>query len=151
MKEDLQNLVVQFQILEANLKALQERAVILTERIEEIEKTKIAIEDLKQTKPTKALIPLGSGNFISGTIENTENIIVGVGSGVAIKKKKEDALAILESRLKEIEEDLRNITNQSTNIALELEKIQGKIEKLQKWLNVWIFKEKAKRRNRKNF
>lgn len=132
MKGDLQNLVVQFQILEANLKALQERAVILNERIEEIEKTKIAIEDLKQTKPTKALIPLGSGNFISGTIENTEDIIVGVGSGVAIKKKKEDVLAILESRLKEIEEDLRNITNQSTNIALELEKIQEKIEKLQK-------------------
>ena len=132
MKEDLQKLVIQFQILEANLKALQERAVILNERIEEIEKTKIAIEDLKQAKPTKALIPLGSGNFISGTIENTEDIVVGVGSGVAIKKKKEDALAILESRLKEIEEDLRNITNQSTNIALELEKIQEKIEKLQK-------------------
>lgn len=132
MKEDLQNLVVQFQILEANLKALQERAVILNERIEEIEKTKIAIEDLKQAKPTKALIPLGSGNFISGTIENTEDIVVGVGSGVAIKKKKEDALAILESRLKEIEEDLINVTSQSTSIAFELEKIQEKIEKLQK-------------------
>jgi len=132
MKEDLQKLVIQFQILEANLKALQERAVILNERIEEIEKTKIAIEDLKQAKPTKALIPLGSGNFISGTIENTEDIVVGVGSGVAIKKKKEDALAILESRLKEIEEDLINVTSQSTSIAFELEKIQEKIEKLQK-------------------
>jgi len=151
MKDDLQKLLIQFQVLEANFKELQERAGILNEKIEEIEKTRTAIEDLKQSKPSKALIPLGSGNFISGTIESTEDIIIGIGSGVAIKKKREEAVSILDSKLKELEANLNVLTDQSTKIAFELEKIQEEIEKFQKWLNVWLLKEKIKGRNRKSF
>jgi prefoldin alpha subunit len=132
MKDDLQKLLIQFQVLEANFKELQERAGILNEKIEEIEKTRTAIEDLKQSKPSKALIPLGSGNFISGTIESTEDIIIGIGSGVAIKKKREEAVSILDSKLKELEANLNVLTDQSTKIAFELEKIQEEIEKFQK-------------------
>ena len=151
MKNDIQKLAIQFQVLEANLKELQEKAGILNERIEEIEKTRTAIEDLEQAKPSKALIPLGSGNFISGTIENTDDVIIGIGSGIAIKKKREEAVSILDSKLKELEANLNILTDQSTKIAFELEKIQEEIEKLQKWLNVWFLKEKTKGRNRKNF
>ncbi|MEM5778419.1 MAG: prefoldin subunit alpha [Candidatus Aenigmatarchaeota archaeon] len=132
MTDELQKLVIQFQILEANLKLLQERSEIINEKIEEMQKTKLALEELKQIKLKKALIPLGSGNFILGIIENTENVIVGIGSSVAIKKKREDALKILESNLKELEESSNEITEQIAKIALELEKIQNEIEKLQK-------------------
>ena len=128
----MQKKVIQFQILEANLKALQERSDVLAERIEEIQNTKAAIEELKQVKPTKALIPLGSGNFISGKIEDTEDVIVGVGSGVAIKKKREDAVAILDDNLKELEKSLDDMKNQIMSIALQLERIQEEVEKLQK-------------------
>jgi len=132
MKDEMQKKVIQFQILEANLKALQERSDVLAERIEEIQNTKAAIEELKQVKPTKALIPLGSGNFISGKIEDTEDVIVGVGSGVAIKKKREDAVAILDDNLKELEKSLDDMKNQIMSIALQLERIQEEVEKLQK-------------------
>lgn len=132
MTNELQKLLIQFQILEANLKLLQERAEIISEKIEEMQKTKLALEELKQVKLKKALIPLGSGNFVLGTIENTENVIVGIGSGVAVKKKREDALKILENNLKELEESSNKITEQITKVALELEKVQNEIEKLQK-------------------
>jgi prefoldin alpha subunit len=131
MKEDLQKKIIQFQVLEANLKALQEREEIISDRIAEIENTKAAIEELKKAKPSKALIPIGSGNFISGKIEDTEEIIVGIGSGVAIKKKREDAIAILDSNFKEFEKNLNELRNQSTAIALQLAKIQEEVEKSQ--------------------
>jgi prefoldin alpha subunit len=132
MKDDLQKLVVQFQILEANLKALQERADMLNETVAEIDKTKIAIEELEKTKPSKSLIPLGSGSFVSGKIENTEDVIIGVGSGVAINKKRKDAIAILDTRLSEFENNLNDITKQMTKTAFELEKIQERAESMQK-------------------
>jgi prefoldin alpha subunit len=132
MKDDLQKLVVQFQILEANLKTLQERADMLNETIAEIDKTKIAIEELEKTKPSKSLIPLGSGSFVSGKIENTEDVIIGVGSGVAINKKRKDAIAILDTRLNEFENNLNDITKQMTKTAFELEKIQERAESMQK-------------------
>jgi len=132
MKDDIQKMIVQFQILEANLKALQERAEIMNERLEEIKNTKIALEELEEAKPSKALVSIGIGSFVSGTIENTKDVIIGVGSGVAIKKKREDAIAILESRSKETETSLNEISNQSTKIAFQLAKIQEEIEKLQR-------------------
>jgi len=132
MKEDFQKKAVQFQILESNLKALQEKADELTQRIEEIQSTKIAIEELKEIKPTSALIPLGSGNFIAGKIENTEEIIVGIGSGAAIKKKREDVIVILDDTLKELEKNLDDVKNQIMGIALQLEKLQEELGKLQK-------------------
>jgi len=132
MKEDFQKKAVQFQILESNLKVLQEKADELTQRIEEIQGTKMAIEELKGMKPTSALIPLGSGNFIAGKIENTEEILVGIGSGTAIKKKREDAIVVLDDTLKEMEKNLDDVRNQIMGIALQLEKLQEELEKLQK-------------------
>jgi prefoldin alpha subunit len=131
MKDDVQKKIVQFQILEANLKALQEREELINERLAEIENTKAAIEELKKTKPGKTLIPIGSGNFISGKIDDTEELIIGVGSGVAIKKKREDAAEILDSKFKEFEKDLNELRNQGTTIAFQLAKLQEEIEKSQ--------------------
>lgn len=132
MKEDFQKKVVQFQILESNLKALQEKADELSQRIEEAQSTKTAIEELKQIKPSNALIPLGSGNFVSGKIENTEEVLIGIGSGIAIKKKREDAIIVLDNTLKELEKNLDDVRSQIMSIALQLEKLQEELEKLQK-------------------
>jgi prefoldin alpha subunit len=132
MKEDFQKKVVQFQILESNLKALQEKADELNQRIEEIQSTKTAIEELKQIKPSSALIPLGSGNFVSGKIENAEEVIIGIGSGIAIKKKREDAIIVLDNTMKELERSLDDVRNHIMNIALQLEKLQEELEKLQR-------------------
>ncbi|NIO44491.1 MAG: prefoldin subunit alpha [Candidatus Aenigmarchaeota archaeon] len=131
-KEDLQKKLIEFQILDANFKMLQERAEILNKKLEELQKTGVAIEELKTTKPEKALIPLGSGNFVYGEIENCDEIIVGVGNGVAIKKKREEALKNLDSRIKEIEKDMNDIIKQSSAFVIQLEKVQQEIEKLQK-------------------
>jgi prefoldin alpha subunit len=131
MKEDIQKKIIQFQIMEANLKALQEREEVLSERLAEIENTKAAIEELKKIKPNKALIPIGSGNFVSGRIEDSEEVIVGIGGGVALKKKREDAIAILDSKFKEFEKNLSELRNQSAAIALQMAKIQEEVEKLQ--------------------
>jgi len=130
-KEELQKKVLRFQVMEANLKALEERAQLVTQRLEDIQRTILAINDLEKTKPNSALIPIGSGNFVQGKIENTEEMIVDVGSGVFIKKKKDEAKEILEERLKEFEKLLQEISTSAQAILVELEKIQEEIRKLQ--------------------
>jgi len=131
-KEELQKKIIQLQLLEANLKIFEERFKFINERVEELQKTRNAIEELKITKPNKAMIPLGSGNFVFGSVDDSENIIVGIGAGVAIKKKKEEAMNILDGKLKELENVLNEITNQMQIITEQSEKIQSEIEKLQK-------------------
>ncbi|OGI12069.1 prefoldin subunit alpha [Candidatus Micrarchaeota archaeon RBG_16_36_9] len=131
-KEDVQKKIMEFQILDNNLKMLQERAEMVNQRLEDMHRTKVAIEDLKTTKPNKALIPLGSGNFVYGGIENCEDIIVSVGSDVVIKKKREKAIEVLDVRIKELESNLNTILRQSSAFVMQLEKIQQELESLQK-------------------
>jgi prefoldin alpha subunit len=131
-KEDMQKKIVQFQILESNLKMLQERAELISQRIDEFQKTRYAIEELESTKPGKALIPLGSGNFVTGSVENIDDIIVSVGNDVAIKKDRKGALEILDKKITETENTLNDITKKSQVIIQGLEEIQMEIEEMQK-------------------
>ena len=131
-KDDIQKKIVEFQILDTNLKMLQEKAGLVNQKLEDLQRTKIAIEDLEDAKPSKALVPLGSGNFVYGSVENCDDIIVGIGSDVAVKKKREKALEFLGSRIKDLENDLNTVLKQSSVFVMQLEKVQQEIESLQK-------------------
>ncbi len=131
-QDELQRKIIEFQILESNLKMLQEKAEIFNSRMEELQRTKEAMEELKVTKPNKALIPMGSGNFVYGSIENCDDVIVGIGGGAAIKKKREDAMLNLDGRIKEIESELETLLKQVSTFVYQLEKTQQDIEILQK-------------------
>jgi len=130
-REELQKKVLQFQFMENNLKTLQERAQLVTQRIEELQRTMIALEDLDKTKPNKALIPIGSGNFVQGSIENTEEVLVNVGSGIIVTKKKQESKKMLEQQIKEFEKVLQQISTGAQAILIELQKIQEDIQKIQ--------------------
>jgi len=131
-KEDIQKKIVEFQVLEANLKILQDRTEKLNEKMEEFQSTRMAIEELKETKPNEALIPLGSGIFVTGNVEKSENLIVDIGSGIVLKNSREKVTEIIENKIKELEKDIKNITEQSMFIILRLEKIREDVEKTQK-------------------
>ncbi len=131
-KDDLQKKIVEFQILDTNLKMLQEKAGFVNQKLEDLQRTKIAIEDLKSAKPSKALVPLGSGNFVYGSVENCDDIIVGIGSDVAVKKKREKALEFLSGRIKDLENDLNTVLKQSSMFVMQLERVQQEIESLQR-------------------
>jgi prefoldin alpha subunit len=132
MNDDFQKKVIQFQMMESNLKALQDRANLLSERVQEIEVTKNSIEDLKNVKPGSALIPIGSSTFVHGRIENSDEVIIGIGGGIAVKKKRDDALRTLDEALKEMDKNLDEAKGQITNLAFEMEKLQEELERLQK-------------------
>lgn len=130
--EDLQKKVMEFQILDQNLKMLQERAEFFNQKLEEVRRAKEAVADLGNTKPGKALIPLGGGTFAYGSIENCSDLIIGIGGGVAVKSTSARAMENLDSRAKEIEKDLNEIVKQITIFVSQIERTQRDIEEMQK-------------------
>ncbi|MFH0929278.1 MAG: prefoldin subunit alpha [Candidatus Aenigmatarchaeota archaeon] len=130
-EQEMQKKIVQFQILESNLKMLQERADIIGQKIDEFQRTRQALDDLKRTEPNKALIPMGSGNFVFGTVDNMDEIIVSIGSDMALKKKREDAIILLDSRITEAENDSNDLTKKSQAIIRSLEKLQLNLQEMQ--------------------
>jgi len=130
--KDLDKKMIEFDILQNNLKMIKEREEVIAKKLEELTLTKVAIEELEHTKLGETFIPIGSGNFIEGNISKIDNIIVGVGSGIAIKKKRNDAINILDRRVEEMENALKELSIQGQETFNQLRSTQEEIEKLRK-------------------
>lgn len=129
--QELQQKMFQFQMLQSGVHALQEREEMVLRDIEELKRTKSAIDELDGIKTANAYIPLGSGNFVEGTVSSVKNILIGVGSGVAVKKSKEDALKHLDERIKESEKAIIEIGERGEMLLRQLSKLQAELESQQ--------------------
>lgn len=126
IRDEIQRKNLQFQILQANMQMIHEREHSLSHRLDELAETRHAIEDVKKVKPgSELLVPLGSGNFVSGKISDTGKILVGVGGGIAIKKSPEGALKFLEERAAETGSALQELEKQFMHMEAELRKMQS--------------------------
>ncbi len=129
LKEEMQKKALQFQILQSSMQIIREKENMLMQRLEEMDNTRHAIEDVKSVKAgSEMLVPLGSGNFIAGKISGTEKVLVGVGGGIAIKKSVDGALESLNSRMKEMESALVELRNQGVQIGDELRMLQSEMK-----------------------
>ena len=80
------------------LNMYQGQADVLNQQVETVKATisdlNIAsetLETIKDKKDTETLVPIGAGSFIITEIKNTDEVIVGLGAGVAVKKKIDSA------------------------------------------------------------
>ena len=69
-------------------------------------------------------------NFVLGKIEDNENVLVSIGSGLAVKKKRIDAIGLVVEKLTELEVESRKNGEQIQKIANSLMKLQNEIEEM---------------------
>ncbi len=130
-EDKIQEKAIQFQILQNNLRGLQQREQMLIDGLEELSRAKIALEDIKNFKGD-AYIPLGGNNFVKGKVEDTENILLAVGGGIAVKKKREEALKMLEENADKYRKEANKVINEIKKINDQLMQIQSEVESLRK-------------------
>jgi prefoldin alpha subunit len=129
--------------LVSEINMYQGQADILKQQIENINATlselTIAgetLETIKGIDKTETLVPIGAGSFIITEIKNTDEVIVGLGAGVAAKKKIDEADKSISEQKEELEkiikkmvEDLQKINEIIVQKSPEAEELLKKIEK----------------------
>ena len=130
-EDELQKKIIQFQILESTFRVFQERLESFSQTLEDMLKTKAALEEFDLKKSSNALISIGSGNFVFGKVDDSQDVVVSIGGGVAIKKKKADAINILDGRIKENEKLMQDAGEKASNIYMQLQKLEVDIGKMQ--------------------
>jgi len=116
-QKEFQKKMIEMKMIENGLHALREKEGELVRVIEDLNRTKEAIEALENYNGDGTLIPLGSGNFVQGKIEDANNILVGVGAGVAVKKSRSEAIEHVQVRINEIESSLKAIAKQNEEMV----------------------------------
>ena len=120
----------------------QGQADVLNQQIETVKATisdlntaTETLETIKDKKDAETLVPIGAGSFIITEIKNTDEVIVGLGAGVAVKKKIDSAQESvkdqkedLESLLNKMMDDLKKLTDVIVRKTPEAEALIQKLE-----------------------
>tara|TARA_B100000029_G_scaffold321537_1_gene313944 strand:- start:928 stop:1350 length:423 start_codon:yes stop_codon:yes gene_type:complete len=129
-EEQAQQLLQQMQFLENHFSQLTQQGNSIINIIHE---ANAAINSIKETK-TKAesdnLVPVGMGVYVKSKMKSMDKVIINVGSGVAIEKDQDSAINWIETRLKELEVALQNVSSQKQQVAANLEMGRKQMQEL---------------------
>ena len=126
-EEKLQALVGQMKMIEAYLNDILSKEAAVSRLIEEGRSTIDAIRSLSGTDHVQTLMPIGIGVYMQASVAAVGKLLVSVGSGIAIEKSKDDAIAYIETRIKELETALRSMFSQKQDLEMKMEQTRAEV------------------------
>ena len=130
IEQRINELVQHSRTLELYLNEVLEREATVTKLIEEARLASYALQNISLDKENEALMPLGVGVYLKTNIPSIDKLLVNIGAGVTIEKTREDTLHYIESRIKEFEIGLNQLTEQKKQITSQLEQIQHQVNSM---------------------
>ena len=95
------------------INAYRQQAELIKQQIEmiqasiaEVDALFSTLEDIEGKESVEAFVPVGAGSFIKGELKSTDEIIVSIGSGIAIKKDADGAREILAGQKDDLKDSL---------------------------------------------
>ena len=128
MNEELQRKAIQFQILQSNMQHIGQKENQVAQGFIELENAINTLTEIKG-RTGEAFVPLGAGTFAEGSVKDSNNILVSIGGGIVVKKKREEVVANLEKRAIGLKKEMEELEKERTKIMHEMQKIQTEVEK----------------------
>ena len=120
-EEKVNSLVVEIRVLEGTFNELSARQNMLERALMENRAALDAISALSEAKTNEILTQIGGGAMLRSTPPSTDKILVSVGASVVIEKTRDEAVALLQGRTKDVEASMMSIQSQRNQIAERLE------------------------------
>jgi prefoldin alpha subunit len=134
-RQRLEALMNELNTYQGQAELLQQQIETLNATITELQIAMDTLETVKGQDNKETLVPIGAGSFLITELKNTEEVIIGLGAGVAVKKTVVDAKATIAEQKKELEElkdkmasDLHKITQYIMQRSPEAEELMQKVE-----------------------
>ncbi|MEN6329225.1 MAG: prefoldin subunit alpha [Methanobacteriaceae archaeon] len=102
-RQRLEELINELNTYKAQADLLNQQIETLKVSISELAIALETLDELKGKEGVETFVPIGAGSFLITEIKNTEEIVVGVGAGAAIKKKVGDAQESIKNQKEELE------------------------------------------------
>ncbi len=135
-EEQMKEKYAEFRMAMAQIKQVQEQLQAVEEKKQELEDAEAGVSQLKgASKGTKMLAPITDGIFIKATLEDTDEVLVNVGSDICVNKTVDEASQILKEKQHELMnyhelmlEELNKLTDNANRLERELGQLVGEEE-----------------------
>ena len=119
--------------LEKQYNELQENLHLVNNQISELEQFKESLEFLIKSEKKEILSSLGKGVYIKTTLEDRNELFVGVGTNVIVKKTPEETLKLVGNQITKLKEASTQISFQLENYARQLQDLINSMQKSNSW------------------
>ena len=127
MAENLQNKIIEFNMMDQQLKQLEQKAMEIEKQVYEMQLSENSLEELKSKKDSEVMIPLAGGIFVKGKIEDAEKVIIHVGNRILARKSINDAKKLLEKQRKKVSDERLNIDAEMNSLLHEMTALEEQI------------------------
>ena len=116
-RQRLEEMVNELNMYKGQADVLNQQMETVKATMADLSVAKDTLEGIKDKKDTETLVPIGAGSFIITEIKNTDEVIVGLGSGVAAKRKIGDAQESIEKQREDLETLLGKMMDEHKKIT----------------------------------
>lgn len=130
-QQKLNELVNEMNAYNQQADLIRQQIELIQSSIAEVDALSNTLDDLNGEKSVEAFVPVGAGSFIKGELKDTDEIIISIGAGYAIKKDAEGAKVILAGQKKDLEDSLDKMLANLQQITDILAALQGQAQQIQ--------------------
>ena len=128
-EHDHQAEMYEYQMMSEQMQQLQQTFNTMNKHREELRRLESNLTDLSKLKGGEStLIPLGSGIYIKGKIEKSENVFMNVGSSVVVQKTYDEALDTIRKQLAEVENFAIQVESNMQEVSRRLQELQAHMQ-----------------------
>ena len=109
---------------------IRQQIELIQASISEVDALTNTLDDLNGEKAVEAFVPVGAGSFIKGELKSTDEIIVSIGSGIAIKKDADGAREILTGQKEDLKDSLDKMLANLQQCSDIVGSLQAQIEQI---------------------
>jgi len=133
---ELRRAAASLEVVRAQMEALARQAETLQAALEDVLRARETLQRTSEAGPGReALVPIGANSFVIGQLKDTERVIVGIGSDVAIEESVGRAIERMDGRAKAIDDAEQNLAQRMAQLEQQADaqsrRVQGLYEKLQ--------------------
>ena len=129
-EEQAQALLQQMQAMESYLNDLLQREETVMRLLQEATNAVESMKVITGNVEYDTLVPVGLGVYVKAKINPDQKMIVNIGAGASMEQNRESAINYMESRIKELEIVLQQLSSQRHEVSMKLEQGQHEMNKL---------------------
>ena len=130
-RQKLEQMVNEINQLQQQGETIAQQIEQLNISLNDIRTAQEAVKGIKGAAGKETLVPIGAGCFITTELKS-EDVVVGVGSDVAIKRSREETEETLKTDKEEVENLIKSLTEQLQKINEYITQSRPEVERLMK-------------------
>ena len=129
-EEKLQALVGQLRAIESYLSDIDTKNSLSIRASAEARASLEAVKTLTSSNVSDVLIPLGGGISIQSSVSKPKRLLVNVGAGITMEKRPDEAITLVEERIKDLETAIESLSSQRNDLTNQYDAMRATINNL---------------------